>query len=92
MTKYNVLVSQTARKFIEQRPEEVQKYIKERLRRLKKNPFQSRPGANIKRLQGKKRTYYRLKMGDYRAVYIVDELDVKVAFIFPRGKGYSWIE
>ena len=39
-----------------------------------------------------KSQFYRLRIGGYRIVYAIDENDVKVAKIFPRGQGYEWLD
>src|SRR2546428_11675717 len=37
-------------------------------------------------------TFYRLRVGDFRVVYVVEERPVKVTEIFRRGRGYRWLE
>jgi len=68
----------------------VKDHIKTTLRQLENDPFRSRPGVDIKRLKGTKgrRNLFRLRVGDYRVIYDVDEKVVWVTEIFHRGKGY----
>ena len=90
--KYNVLLSETARRQLKKMDDNLQNRIKNTLFMLKEDPFRSRPKANIKKIVGHKRIYYRIRIGDYRAVYVVDGKNVKVAKIFHRSIGYDWIE
>ena len=92
MTKYEVLLSETARRQLRHLPTKVQKRIKKSLAVLKDDPYQPRPKADIKKLKGPKRVYYRLRIGNFRAMYTVEENLVKVAKILPRDKAYDWIE
>jgi mRNA interferase RelE/StbE len=67
--------------------------LKVRLGELKFDPFRARPKADIKNC-GKHRgmVFYRLRIGDFRAVYVVEGNDVKVTEIFRRGRGYRWVD
>ena len=60
------------------------------LRSLKTDPFQSRSGTDIAKLSGTKgrQDLFRLRIGDYRAVYAVENNVVYVTDLFHRGKGY----
>ncbi len=64
-----------------------------RLTELEVDAFRPRPKADIKNC-GKHRdvTFYRLRVGDFRAVYVVDRDEVKVTEIFRRGRGYRWLD
>ncbi len=75
----------------------VQKYLentgeKERLvkhlKRLADDPYNSRSGADIKKLKGKKHDMYRLRVGDHRFEYFVEEEKVWIDEAFRRGRGY----
>ncbi len=55
---------------------------------LKDDPFRPRPGADIKRLKGKNKTLYRLRVGDYRFEYFVEGNIVYVVEAFKRSRGY----
>lgn len=35
---------------------------------------------------------YRLRIGDYRAVYVIRRKEVKVLRVFHRQEGYRWLE
>jgi len=64
-----------------------------RLEELEVDPFRPRPKADIKNC-GKHHgvIFYRLRVGDLRAVYVVERDEVKVTEIFRRGRGYRWID
>jgi mRNA interferase RelE/StbE len=61
------------------------------LRKLKENPHESRSGLDIVRLTGTKgrQDLYRLRIGDYRAIYGVEGKVVYVTDLFHRGRGYD---
>ena len=60
------------------------------LRTLQTDPFQPRSGTDIIRLKGTrgKQDLFRLRIGDYRAIYAVEGNVVYVTDLFHRGKGY----
>jgi mRNA interferase RelE/StbE len=60
------------------------------LRILQDDPFQPRSGADIVRLKGTRgrQDLFRLRIGDYRAIYAVEDNMVYVTDLFQRGKGY----
>ncbi|MEK6887524.1 MAG: type II toxin-antitoxin system RelE/ParE family toxin [Candidatus Aenigmatarchaeota archaeon] len=58
------------------------------LRTLKENPFEPRPGTDIKKLQGKLHTLYRLRVGKCRFEYFVEANIVWVTKAFRREQGY----
>ena len=60
---------------------------------LGENPYRARSGADIKKLSGfTNPTLYRLRVGDWRAVYAIANNEVKITRIFPRKKEYGWLE
>ena len=92
MTKYRVLLSETAMRQLQNLPANLQKRIKRSLAGLEEDSFRSRAKVHIKKLMGPKKIYYRLRIGDYRVVYVIEDKNVKVAKIFHRSAGYDWIE
>ena len=93
LTKYEVFISRTAVKQLESLNKELHDRIKSALKELETSPFEPRPKADIKKLHKlTKRQLYRLRIGDYRIVYSVENGNVKVAKIFRRGKGYEWLD
>jgi mRNA interferase RelE/StbE len=65
--------------------------IKSALRSLGGNPFEARSGVDIMRLEGTKdrQDLYRLRVGDYRAIYAIESKVVYVTDLFHRGREYS---
>lgn len=67
--------------------------FKARLQELEVDPFRPRPKADIKNC-GKHHgvVFYRLRVGEFRALYVVERDEVKVTEIFRRGRGYRWVD
>ncbi|NOR38127.1 MAG: type II toxin-antitoxin system RelE/ParE family toxin [Candidatus Thorarchaeota archaeon] len=66
--------------------------IKEALRNLEQDPFQSRSRADIRKLSFPlDPPLFRLRIGNYRAIYFVVKREVKVTEIIHRSKGYNWL-
>ncbi|MDG6224445.1 MAG: type II toxin-antitoxin system RelE/ParE family toxin [Candidatus Thermoplasmatota archaeon] len=62
--------------------------IVEHLKALEDDPFTNRSGADIKKLSGKERDMFRLRIGDHRFEYFVDDDTVWIDEAFRRGRGY----
>lgn len=85
---YNVLVSRTFQKQYSNLPKKEQNHIKSALNYLIEDPYDPRPGADIKPLVGTDPLKYRLRVGDYRIVYCIEGKKVEVIEVFRRGRGY----
>jgi len=92
LTTYEVRLSETARRQFERFPEDRGRKVRKFLLELKVDPYRARPGADIKKLSWSKRDYYRLRIGNLRAIYHIDGRSVLVAKILPRSRAYDWIE
>lgn len=93
MSKFEVLLSETAVSQLDLLESKQVDRIKESLRKLKEDPFVSRSGADIKKLVSvDDPPLFRLRIGDYRAIYFVGGKEVKVTQIIHRSKGYKWLE
>ena len=92
LTNYEILVSQTASKELNALEENVKERIKSKLRDLGKDPFNKSKRLDVKKLSGAKRTYYRLRVGEYRIIYFLVKNTVKVARIATRSDAYSWLD
>lgn len=55
---------------------------------LGKNPYQGKPMCDIKKLKGKKRDMFRLRIGDRRFEYFIEDRVIWVVDAFKRGRGY----
>lgn len=93
LTKFNVLLSPVAGKFLSGMDEKTRERIKAGLRNLGEDPFRRRPKADIKKLEGSRNPeLYRMRIGDFRALYAVIGKDVRITEIIKRGKGYEWLD
>ena len=92
MKRYRVFLSITARRQLGDLAVRTQTRIKRALAELEDDPFHPRPKADIKRMKGPVRDYFRQRIGDHRAIYVVDGHRVLVAKILPRSKANDWLE
>ncbi len=93
MNTFKVFISETAIKQLGKLDLKVKKQIIQRLKELHSDPFRSRPLADIKKLKGySKLSLYRLRIGDFRAIYVIQKNSVKITEIIKRKKGYKWLE
>ena len=89
--QYEVKLYRNVVKSLERIEPRLRERIKSAMRRLAENPYESRPGVDIVRLTGTKgrQDLYRLRVGDYRAIYAIDNKVIYVTDLFHRGKGYN---
>ena len=59
------------------------------LKKLAYDPYSKRSGADIKILKGKKHDMYRLRIGEHRFEYFIDEGKVWIDNAFKRSRGYK---
>ncbi len=85
---YTVLVSHTFQKQFNTLDTNLQLRIRSALKELEKNPYEARPGMDIKSLKDTKPQKYRLRIGDYRIIYLIEKTMVRVIEVFKRGRGY----
>ena len=83
-----VLLHPDVVKFLDNLTKKEQEKCAEALRMLKEDPFTPRPKADIKKLKGRDKIMYRLRIGDYRFEYFVEEKTIYVVEGFRRGRGY----
>jgi mRNA interferase RelE/StbE len=88
---YDVKVHREVAKTLRRMSPELRSRIVIALRELRIDPFQRRSGADILRLKGtkSKQDLFRLRIGEYRAIYAVESNIVYVTDLFHRGKGYN---
>ena len=86
---YRVNVHKHAVKFLNTQGIETKNRLVEGLRKLVDDPFHS----DVKKLKGTKgrQDLYRLRIGDYRVIFAVEEDVVYILDIFNREKGYKWL-
>jgi mRNA-degrading endonuclease RelE of RelBE toxin-antitoxin system len=87
-----VFLSKTAVSQLNSLEKKLKDRVKNALKNLENSLFLSRSGADIKKLVYKSDPpLYRLRIGDYRVIFFVVDQQVKVTEIFPRKKGYKWL-
>ena len=84
---YKVLVSSTFQKQFNALSKNVQKHIKSGLKELEKDPIRARSGADITPLSVTKPQKHRLRVGEYRIIYLIQNKTVRVIELFKRGRG-----
>ncbi|MGY5876525.1 MAG: type II toxin-antitoxin system RelE/ParE family toxin [Candidatus Thorarchaeota archaeon] len=93
MTKFEILLSQTAVSQLSLLNSKQKRRVKDTLMKLESDPFRRRSGVDIKKLvTPDDPPLFRLRIGDYRAIYFVSEHEVKVTEIIHRSKGYKWLD
>lgn len=86
--RFRITLSATAARQLRKLPTGARDRIVKGLRVLEEDPFRPRPKADIRMIEGTDPRKYRLRIGDYRAIYAVVEREVKVIEVFIRGRGY----
>jgi mRNA interferase RelE/StbE len=93
LSKYRVLLSQTAVSQLSLLDTKQKERVKDALAHLEVDPFRRRSGSNIKKLVTPDQPpLFRLRIGDYRAIYFIIDNEVRVTEIIHRSKGYKWLE
>ena len=85
---YKVSLSETAVRQLRKLPAESRKRIVKGLRLLEEDPFRPRPKADILPIRDTEPRKYRMRVGEYRALFTVTGSDVKVIEVFARGREY----
>jgi len=94
LKRYEVLLNPKAAYELKKLPHEAAERVKDGLRRLGENPTKARSGVDVKHLVGTSDPkLYRLWVGEYRAIFWVDEekREVLVEKVAPRRKVYIGI-
>ena len=89
---YSVLVSKTFHRKFYQLQKDFQNKIRKSLKELQNDPYTSRPTCDVKALKDTHPKKYRLRVSDYRVIYIVEQKEVKVIDLLKRETGYSRLE
>ncbi len=67
---------------------ETKERLKAKIRVLEDSPKKKRAGADIKKMKNANPEAYRLRIGDYRVIYSVENNTVWITEIFQRGRNY----
>ena len=70
---WKVLVEESVLNFIESLDKRRAESIKESLRLLKESPYPGQGLGDKKEIKGSLKTAYRMRIGDYRAFYVIEE-------------------
>ncbi len=87
--RYRINVHPHVRKFLSSQDLETKNRLVEGLRKLEDNPLDN----DVKKLKGTKgrKDLYRLRIGDYRAIFAIEDDVVYVLEIITREHGYKWL-
>ncbi|OYT29473.1 cytotoxin [Thermoplasmatales archaeon ex4572_165] len=86
---YSVLVSRTFQRTFQKLPKNMQDKIRKHLQEQKEDPVTSRPHCNHKELQDTNTKKYRLRIGDYRIIYSINNKRINVIELIKREVGYN---
>ena len=84
---YAVLLHPNVVKYVDQLSEDERKRCYIGLKKLPNDPYNPRPGCDIKKMSGKK-DFYRLRVGSHRFLYVIKENEVLVEEGFKRERDY----
>lgn len=90
---FTVMLSPDVRKYLDGLDAKRVKNIKKHLKELEDDPFKPRSTSDIDVIEGSGiPLMYRLRMGNFRAVYFVDETDraVYVTDLFPKKRDSAY--
>ncbi len=85
-----VFLHLTANKYFNELDKKIQANIKAHLKNLSENPYSKR--LDIKKIKGRqgKPDLFRLRVGEYRIIYSIQDGRIWVTEIILRGKGYEF--
>jgi mRNA-degrading endonuclease RelE of RelBE toxin-antitoxin system len=90
---FTVMLSPSAKEYLDGLDKKRVKNIKKHLKELEKDPFKPRAACDIDIVAGSGRLpMYRLRMGEFRAVYFVEEHAVFVTELFPKKRDSAYRE
>lgn len=85
---FSVFLHPDVERYLDSLSEPERRRCYEKLKKLAEDPFTPRTGCDIKKMTAKK-TFYRLRVGDHRFLYVVIDVEVLVEEAFRRGRGYQ---
>jgi len=90
---FMVMLSPDAKEYLDSLNDKRARNIKKHLKELEKDPFKPRAGSDIDIVAGSSRPpMYRLRMGEFRAMYFVEEQAVFVTDLFPKKRDSAYRE
>jgi mRNA interferase RelE/StbE len=86
-----VMLSPDAQKYLDSLDKKRTENIKKHLKELEKDPFRPRAACDIDIVAGSGRPpMYRLRMGEFRAMYFVENQAVYVTDLFPKKRDSAY--
>ena len=86
-----VMLSPDAQKYLDSLDKKRTENIKKHLEELEKDPFRPRAACDIDIVAGSGRPpMYRLRMGEFRAMYFVEHQAVYVTDLFPKKRDSAY--
>lgn len=76
---YRVLVHKKVEKFLDSKNDKFVLSFWDKIKILKKNPFDRSTNLDVVPLEGKK-NHYRLRMGKYRFLYVIKKSEIIIYF------------
>jgi len=90
---FTVMLSPDASKYLDSLDDKRARNIRKHLKELEKDPFRPRVACDIDIVAGSGRPpMYRLRIGDFRAMYFVEEQAVFVVDLFPKKRDSAYRE
>lgn len=85
----DILIHESAGKFLSNLGKKIQQNIKSDLKKLSEDPYSKQ--LDTKKLKGhaNKPDIFRLRTGEYRVIYFIQEGKIMVTEIMKREKGYD---
>ena len=85
---YEIRLHPKAASFLSKRNQATKEQLKSKIKILGNHPKLKRSGADIKKIRDANPEAYRLRIGDYRVIYVVEDGVVWITEIMHRQKGY----
>jgi mRNA-degrading endonuclease RelE of RelBE toxin-antitoxin system len=87
-----VRVEAEAAEAVRRLPTPLKAKLKKAMAGLARDPFGHEGTPGIRKLRSKSGAVFRLRVGAWRIVYLVDRNEVRVVRVFPREDGYGWMD
>jgi len=88
---YTAMLSPDAKKYLDGLDNKRAGNIRKHLKELENDPFKPRAGCDIDIVAGSGRPpMYRLRMGEFRAMYFVEDQAVYVTDLFPKKRDSAY--
>jgi mRNA-degrading endonuclease RelE of RelBE toxin-antitoxin system len=89
---YSILVSKTFQRKFQQLQKTFKNQIRKSLKELEFDPYTSRSNCDVKLLTDTRPKKYRLRVGDFRVIYLVENKEVKIIDLIKREVGYGRLD